>query len=165
MPARLREPTQAAIFSRPQTCVKPLVQPLSALQLALLFLVLGALLTVMPKAHAAPMELDTTATVAGSRATANLQLIVLEAPGCIYCNLFRRHVVPAYNTSPKSRDVPLKFIDLNDKAYDELGLDSPVDMVPTAVLLQNNREVGRIPGYMGPENFFHAINHLMARVH
>jgi thioredoxin-related protein len=32
------------------------------------------------------------------------------------------------------------------------------------VLMQNNREVGRIPGYLGPENFFHAFNHLMARV-
>ena len=36
--------------------------------------------------------------------------------------------------------------------------------LPTAVLLQNNREVGRIPGYLGPENFFHAINHLLAKV-
>jgi thioredoxin-related protein len=37
-------------------------------------------------------------------------------------------------------------------------------MVPTTVLMQNNREVGRIPGYLGLENFFHAFNHLLARV-
>ncbi len=109
-------------------------------------------------------DLVSTATITGEDAAANLQLVVLEAPGCTYCSMFRRYVVPAYQTSPKSRSLPLKFIDLNDKAYDELGLDSPVEMVPTTVLMHNNREVGRIPGYVGPENFFHAINHLMGRV-
>lgn len=109
-------------------------------------------------------DITTTATVTGEQSASNLQLVVLEAPGCTYCSMFRRYVVPAYETSPKSRSLPLKFIDLNDKAYDELGLDGPVDMVPTTILMQNNREVGRIPGYVGPENFFHAINHLMARI-
>lgn len=109
-------------------------------------------------------EMASTATITGEMPTTNLQLVVLEAPGCTYCTLFRRYVVPAYQTSPKSRSLPLKFIDLNDKACDELGLNSPVDMVPTTVLMQNNREIGRIPGYVGPENFFHAVNHLMARV-
>ena len=36
--------------------------------------------------------------------------------------------------------------------------------LPTAVLLHNNREIGRIPGYVGPENFFHAVSHLLAQV-
>jgi len=128
-------------------------------------LMLGLTALNMPRAIAAhDIDINTTATLTGEQPKTNLQLVVLEAPGCTYCNLFRRYVVPAYETSPKSRSVPIKFIDLNDKAYDELGLDSPVDMVPTTVLLQNNREVGRIPGYLGPENFFHAFNHLMARV-
>lgn len=109
-------------------------------------------------------EMVSSAAITGEQTAPNLQLVVLEAPGCTYCSMFRRYVVPVYQTSPKSRSLPLKFIDLNDKAYDDLGLDSPVDMVPTTVLMQNNREVGRIPGYVGPENFFHAINHLMARV-
>ncbi|HRY07813.1 MAG TPA: thioredoxin family protein [Hyphomicrobiaceae bacterium] len=109
-------------------------------------------------------DITATAAITGETEPTNLQLVVLEAPGCTYCSMFRRYIVPAYQTSPKSRSLPLKFIDLNDKAYDELGLDSPVDMVPTTVLMHNNREVGRIPGYVGPENFFHAINHLMARV-
>lgn len=128
-------------------------------------LMLGLTALNMPRAIAAhDVDINATATLADDQPRTNLQLVVLEAPGCIYCNLFRRYVVPAYETSPKSRSVPIKFIDLNDKAYDELGLDSPVDMVPTTVLMQNNREVGRIPGYLGPENFFHAFNHLMARV-
>ncbi|MFV0369047.1 MAG: thioredoxin family protein [Hyphomicrobiaceae bacterium] len=164
MPKIKRETPAPPCFPNQCARVARSAQQILVFELTLLLFAFGAIFALIPKAAAAPVELDVTSLQAGSRATANLQLVVLEAPGCIYCNLFRRHVVPAYNTSPKSRDVPLKFIDLNDKAYDELGLDSPVDTVPTAVLLQNNREVGRIPGYMGPENFFHAINHLMARV-
>ncbi len=132
---------------------------------AAIVLALGLTSLAVPRANAArDTDLEAAAAITGSEAIANLQLVVLEAPGCVYCNLFRRYVVPAYETSPKSRSVPMKFIDLNDKAYDELGLDGPVDMVPTTILMQNNREVGRIPGYLGPENFFHAVNHLMARV-
>ena len=110
-------------------------------------------------------ESETATAIAAEQPGENLQLVVLEAPGCDYCNLFRRYVVPAYETSPKSRTVPLKFIDMNDKAYDELGLDGPVDLVPTTILMRNNREVGRIPGYVGTENFFHAVNHLVAQVY
>lgn len=132
---------------------------------AAIVLALGLTSLAVPRANAArDTDIEAAAALTGSEAIANLQLVVLEAPGCVYCNLFRRYVVPAYETSPKSRSVPMKFIDLNDKAYDELGLDGPVDMVPTTILMQNNREVGRIPGYLGPENFFHAVNHLMARV-
>lgn len=116
-----------------------------------------------PVAEAAH-DAEGEATLPGSLADANLQIVVLEAPGCTYCNLFRRYVVPAYSASPRAREVPIKFIDLNEPAYDQLGLDAPVDLVPTAVLMRNNKEVGRIPGYVGPENFFHAINHLLARV-
>lgn len=121
--------------------------------------------TVTPPAHAAhDTETGLAPVPADKRLDTSLQIVVLETEDCIYCSLFRRNVVPVYETSPKGRDVPIKFVDMNDKAYDQLGLDSPVDMVPTAVLMQNNREVGRIPGYVGPENFFHAINHLLSRV-
>ncbi len=130
-----------------------------------LVLAVGLTGIAVPNVNAArDAGIETAAAITGSDAASNLQLVVLEAPGCTYCNLFRRYVVPAYETSPKSRTIPMKFIDMNDEAYGELGLDAPVDMVPTTILMQNNREVGRIPGYLGPENFFRAVNHLMARV-
>jgi thioredoxin-related protein len=131
---------------------------------------LGALLVItIPQgdkwpAYAAHPEaqLDETQP-AGALPDADLQIVVLEVEDCTYCSLFRRHVVPAYSVSPRSREVPLKFVDMNAPAYQELGLTGPVDTVPTTVLMRNNREVGRISGYVGPENFFHAINHLLGR--
>ncbi|MBL8564234.1 MAG: hypothetical protein JNM89_00785 [Hyphomicrobiaceae bacterium] len=120
-------------------------------------------ISVSPAAHAAaapPVE----AAATGQPLAGSVQLVVFESEGCVYCNLFRRHVLPAYSASPRSREVPLRFLDLNAPDADDVALDAPVDLLPTAVLLLNNREVGRIPGYVAPESFFHAVNHLMSRL-
>lgn len=139
---------------------------LTRLSLMLLTTALAPLIDGMGAGAKAAREADlaTEAPFAATVTEENLQLVVLEVANCVYCSLFRRYIVPAYATSPKAHSLPMKFIDMNDKAYDELGLDGPVDTVPTTVLLHNNREIGRIPGYLGPENFFHAVNHLMTRV-
>jgi hypothetical protein len=96
--------------------------------------------------------------------SSGLELVVLEVPGCIYCPVFRRDVLPRYDAFARGRELPIRFLDLNDAAADRLELEGPVDIAPTAVLLKDNREVGRIPGYLGPDNFFHAVDHLLTRV-
>jgi thioredoxin-related protein len=93
---------------------------------------------------------------------ANIEIVVLESDGCIYCQIFRRDVLPAYQASRRARDVPLRFVDLNRPEAGNLALAEPISIVPTAVLLRNNREVGRIDGYVGPEAFFHSVNRLMS---
>lgn len=117
-----------------------------------------------PLALAAAVEPATDRTAAHAPLDGSVQLVVFEAEGCVYCNLFRRHVLPAYSASPRGREVPLRFLDLNAPDAGRVGLEAPVDLLPTAVLLRNNREVGRIPGYVAPESFFHAVNHLMSRI-
>ena len=118
---------------------------------------------VVPAARAAPEPVPIAPT-----ATANidvgLQIVVFEAPGCLHCNLFRRYVLPAYTAPPRSRDVPMRFLDPNEVEADRPGLPTAIDMVPTAVLLHNHPEVGRISAYVRPEHFFHAVSHLLAQV-
>ena len=121
-------------------------------------LALAALLAFAAQKASAARDLDTSA--AGS---SRLELVVFEVPGCTYCPVFRRDVLPRYEASPRAREVPIRFLDLNDEAADRIELDGPVVVAPTVVLLKDNREIGRIPGYVGPENFFHAVGHLLAR--
>jgi thioredoxin-related protein len=104
--------------------------------------------------------LDFNADVPATAET--MELVVMEAPGCVYCTLFRRDVLPSYTASQQAKDLPIRFVDLNDEAANALGLDGPIDVVPTFVVMKNNHEVGRIPGYMGPEFFFHSINHIIS---
>lgn len=96
--------------------------------------------------------------------THNIELVVVEVPGCIYCGIFRRDVLPSYQASPRAKTVPLRFLDLNDEAADRLDLSAPVTVVPTVLVLENGHEIGRITGYTGPENFFHSINAALAGI-
>ena len=89
------------------------------------------------------------------------ELIVLEAPNCIYCDIFRRDVLPRYQQSARAGDLPIRFLDLNEPAADQLKLSSSVDIVPTVILMKSGAEAGRISGYTGPETFFRGIARLL----
>jgi thioredoxin-related protein len=90
------------------------------------------------------------------------ELVVVEADGCIYCKLFRRDVLPAYEASNQGKQAPVRFLDVNDIETASLGLTSAVEIVPTFVVVKSHHEVGRIAGYVGPENFFHSVKYLIA---
>ena len=92
-----------------------------------------------------------------------MALVVIEAPGCFYCRLFRRDVRPAYEATPRAREVPMHFLDLKAAEARQLSFERPIDVMPTAILLRNGREVSRVPGYMAPQNFVRVINYLISR--
>jgi thioredoxin-related protein len=92
----------------------------------------------------------------------SLELIVVEAEGCVYCELFRRDVLPAYETSEKGKGLPVRFVDINDIDADHLDFKSDVEIVPTFVIVKSSHELGRISGYIAPEDFFHSIDYLLA---
>ncbi|MEQ1577583.1 MAG: hypothetical protein ABL894_08020, partial [Hyphomicrobium sp.] len=81
----------------------------------------------------------------------------------VQAHLFRRDVWTSYETSQRARSVPMRFLDLNAEAFATLDLDGPIESVPTVLVLQRGKEIGRIPGYVGPEFFFHSIDRLLAK--
>jgi thioredoxin-related protein len=103
-------------------------------------------------------DVDTDAAIPNGA----LELVVVEAKGCIYCKLFRRDVLPSYQASTQAKDLPVRFVDINDIEADHLSFKTEVDIVPTFVVVKSQQEVGRISGYIGPENFFHSISYLVA---
>jgi thioredoxin-related protein len=99
---------------------------------------------------------------AAARASA-LELIVFEHPDCIYCQVFRRDVAPQYLRSTHAAAVPLRYVDIAKTDTSALGLKAPLTMLPTAVLMQNGRELDRITGYWGRETFIKMLSYLLAR--
>jgi thioredoxin-related protein len=93
------------------------------------------------------------------------ELLVIEVDNCVYCGVFRRHVAPAYTASVRARNIPMRFVDLNAPVVDRLSLQAPIDSVPTVLIVEDGREVGRIAGYVGPQIFFHALNRLLPGQH
>lgn len=117
-------------------------------------LVMGLLAVLAPASGRAAPDLSGTTD-------SGYELIAFEAPGCIYCPVFRRDVLPSYADSRAGKTAPLRFIDVNDAIADDFQLSSPVTMVPTVVLVRNRVEIGRINGYFGRENMHHMLNTLL----
>lgn len=90
-----------------------------------------------------------------------LELLVIEVAGCTICDLVRIHIQPAYEASPRAREVPLRYVDITSMDELRLGLSERVATVPTIVLMRDGREVDRISGYTGPENFFAALGEML----
>jgi len=92
-----------------------------------------------------------------------LEIVVIEVGGCKYCPLLRQDVAEGYARSPRARDVPIRFVDVTATGADRLKLKSPVNIVPTTVLMHNNVEVGRIEGYVAPDDFARLVTDLLRR--
>ncbi len=118
-------------------------------------IVLSALLATMAHAFAARDELPPPASGHGD------ELVVFETQSCIYCDLFRRDVLPDYLRSQRGRNLPIKFVDAERATQRRAQLRAPLTHVPTFVLIRRGREVGRISGYTGPGLFFPLINALV----
>jgi thioredoxin-related protein len=54
---------------------------------------------------------------------------------------------------------------VNNTEEAHLTLTSPIEVVPTFVVIQLNHEVGRISGYMSREDFFHSVDYLLNSAH
>jgi hypothetical protein len=123
-------------------------------------LVLGLMAAASPAAVAAAPDGDTPP---GGPAPSGMELIAFEAPGCIYCPIFRRDVAQSYAGTRAGKAAPLRFVDINDAGADALKLSSPVTMVPTLVLVRDGVEIGRINGYVGRANMHHMLDVLLPR--
>lgn len=87
----------------------------------------------------------------------DLELLVFEVDGCTYCEVMRRDVLPRYRASASGAEAPMRFIDINQVDTDKLALRGTVQVVPTAVLMKNGKEVDRVERYFGPEMFFQIV--------
>jgi len=90
----------------------------------------------------------------------SMEVIVFEHPDCLYCAVFRRDVAPGYQRSAPAAEAPLRYVDIAKSDIRPLRLKEGIDMVPTAVLMKNGEEVGRISGFRGREGFFRMLAHI-----
>jgi len=122
-------------------------------------LALAAILAAVastPAVHAV-QHIDTSALPAP-----RMELIVIEVPGCFYCRVFRRNVLPAYESSPRAREVPMRMLDRKAATARGLAFSRPIDVIPTVVLFRDGKEAGRIAGYLAPKQLLRYINGLIS---
>lgn len=121
---------------------------------------LTALAAVCLMASAGPTQGALESRGADAGAT-GMELVVFEANGCTYCEVFRQNVLPLYRATAKSRQAPIRFVNLSYADETKLGLAAPISIVPTVVLLDGGYERGRVTGYTGPESFLDVVSTMM----
>lgn len=97
------------------------------------------------------------ATQLTSEPTPAAELVVIEARGCPMCQLLRDEIAPLYRATARAQRAPLRFVDVAHTDIDNMGLASPVQIIPTVVLMRDGAEIDRLVGYTGPEIFMRAV--------
>ncbi|TGD42450.1 thioredoxin family protein [Pseudotabrizicola sediminis] len=82
-----------------------------------------------------------------------LELLMIEQPGCIYCAAWDAEIAPQYPLTDEGKAAPLARQQLRAALPDGVVLHRPPVFTPTFILLHNGVETGRIEGYPG-EDFF-----------
>lgn len=100
--------------------------------------------------------------LAGPVEASDLQLLMFEQPGCIYCARWNAEVAPEYGLTEEGRAAPLRRLPLREPPPDDLTLASPPIFTPTFILVEDGVESGRIEGYPGEDFFWPLLADLIA---
>ncbi|MGA0560973.1 thioredoxin fold domain-containing protein [Ancylobacter sp. VNQ12] len=104
------------------------------------------------------------ASLSGASPLWAAELLVFEQPGCVWCQRFDREIAPIYPKTEEGRLAPLRRLDLGDEDAALATLAAPVRYTPTFVLVEDGREVGRIPGYAGEDAFWGLLAELTKKL-
>ena len=103
------------------------------------------------------------ALICGNPALA-LELVMIEEAGCVYCERFNREIAPAYPKTPEGKRAPLRRVDLHAPWPDDLSQINKEPYTPTFVLVDDNKELGRLRGYPGDEHFWFLLNQMLESI-
>lgn len=92
-----------------------------------------------------------------------LQLLMFEQPGCIYCARWDAEIGPQYPLTEEGKAAPLQRLQLRDPLPQAMALVRPVQFTPTFVLVEDGRESGRIEGYPGQDFFWPLLARMIAK--
>ena len=92
---------------------------------------------------------------------ADLRLVMVEQPGCVYCRAWDADISAIYPKTAEGKRAPLTRIQLRAPLPDDMRFDRPAGFTPTFVLLEDGAEVGRIEGYPGEDFFWGLLGQML----
>jgi hypothetical protein len=95
----------------------------------------------------------TAALLTGPVASA-AELVMFWRAGCPYCAQFDREIGPIYDKTDEGQAAPLRRVDTHAPIPPDLGSVTVERITPVFVLVDHGREIGRIRGYPGEDNFW-----------
>jgi thioredoxin-related protein len=92
------------------------------------------------------------------------ELVMFEQAGCVWCEAFNREIAPVYDKTDEGRRAPLRRVDIVSPLPQELAFVDVERLTPLFVLIDKGREVGRIRGYPGEDNFWGLLGALIKKL-
>ncbi len=92
------------------------------------------------------------------------QLIMIEEDHCPYCQRFNDEIAPAYPNTTEGKQAPLRRVNIDKGWPSDLAHIEPETLTPTFILVENDRELGRMYGYQGDEFFWFLLGELLDKL-
>jgi len=94
-------------------------------------------------------------------ARAEVQLMMAEEPGCMWCARWNAEIGPIYPRTDEGAAAPLRRVNLLDPLPADIVLARRINYTPTFVLLVEGIEINRIEGYPGEDFFWGILAHML----
>ena len=113
-----------------------------------------------------PLVFSVMATIPVGMASvvvADPALVMVEQPGCIYCERWQAEIGPAYPKTAEGRFAPLVPADLRSGPPEGITYERRVVFTPTFILVEDGEELARIEGYPGEDFFWPVLTKLLEK--
>jgi thioredoxin-related protein len=100
----------------------------------------------------------------GAVSTRAAELVMFEQAGCEWCAAFDREIAPVYDKTDEGRRAPLRRVDIMQKSPQDLAFIDVERLTPLFVLIDAGREIGRIRGYPGEDNFWGLLGAMIKKL-
>ena len=88
---------------------------------------------------------------------------MVEQEICPFCKLFNTEVGDEYNNSEEGQRAPLRRVDLKDDWPEDLKGIKYDHLTPSFILVEDGKELGRLRGYPGRDEFWHLLRRLLEK--
>jgi hypothetical protein len=92
------------------------------------------------------------------------ELLMYETAGCPWCQRWKSEIGATYPKTPEGQRAPLRVVAMRGVVPAQAPLGEPVRYSPTFVLIDEGREIGRITGYIGEDQFWGLLGVLMKKL-
>lgn len=91
-----------------------------------------------------------------------VELVMVEQPGCVYCERWDHEISEIYPKTAVGRHAPLRRAQLHEPAPDGITYARRITYTPTFVVINQGHEIARIEGYPGEDFFWVLLERLLA---
>jgi hypothetical protein len=93
------------------------------------------------------------------------ELVMVEQPGCVWCQRFDAEIAPGYPNTDEGKQAPLRRVDLRQPWPEGISVKEGARFTPTFILLDDGgKELGRFVGYPGDQFFYPALGELLKKL-